>query len=201
MNRLNPDRRSEHRTDMRTLVLTLTVSLFIAMMAFFIILNSFSTISAERILNARHSLENSFGFVGQGGSLVATDEEGEGAVTETEEVAAAGLRSVFPNLNFQSYTAADGGKIMSVAIAREDFEEHWLELRARLGDLLVNRNPGKRLSVQLLALNDPEQAEDLVALAHELVQEGADSDLVAIGFERKRQDTIEIRLVQAGRAR
>jgi hypothetical protein len=198
MSRQNPDRRSEHRTDMRTLVLTLTVSLFIALMAFFIILNSFSTVSAEKILSARFSLSNSFGFVGQGQSLVATNEEGAGAATAMEEAAAAGLRSVFPDLNVQSRTAANGNKIMTVVLKRADFDERWLELRTRIGDLMVNKNPGGRYSLQLLALDNGASAESLVSNAHELVQEGVDADLIAVGFENRGQSGVELRFVQSG---
>lgn len=196
--RLKSDRREEHRTDMRTLTLTLTVSLFIAMMAFFIILNSFSSASSAKLVTARSSLSNAFGFVGTGQSATATSETGSGGAGDMEQAAATGLRSVLPDLGFQSRATAGGGQIMSVSIRAGDLEERWPALRSRLGELLTDKNQGKRFSLEILALNGLPGTAALMPLAQDLKQDGVDTALVAVGYDNRGQESVELRFIQAG---
>jgi hypothetical protein len=182
-----------HQTDMRTLTLTLTVSLFIVLMTFFIILNSYSSGNAEKAEAATRSLSGSFGVVGTGRAIVYDDTENEKRAGDME-AAAAGLRSALPDVGFESRGTSDG-QMMTVRVPQEEIEARWPTLRSRLGDLLVNKNSGG-YTLQIISLKGSEDADKLVALVRDLVADGVDEKFMTIGFENQGQDTIELRFVQ-----
>lgn len=188
----------EYKVDMRTLTLTLTVSLFIAMLAFFIVLNSFSSASSEKTASVRNSLTSAFGFVGAGLSNVSSGDDATGSAGDMEQATATGLRSVLPDLGFQSRGTSAGGRIMAVTVPLNDLEERWPALRARLGDLLVNKNTGGRYKMQLLALNGAAGSAGLIPLANELVEEGVDENLIGVGYEDRGTAAVELRFILAG---
>jgi len=185
------------KTDFRTLVLTTTVSLFIALMAFFITLGSYSSQSPKKLETARNSLNSAFGFVEGGISHVAYEQNMQADISKFEDDASAQLRTVMPDLKFQSRKTAIG-KVLTVEVPRADFEERWAGLRTRMGDLMVNRSKGKQYDLQMLALNGRDSAAALVTYAGELSDEGVDGDKLSIGYDDAGRDAIELRFVLKG---
>ena len=188
------DRQGLAPVDMRTLTLTLTVSIFIALLAFFMVLNALSPESTVKQKMLRASLSNTFGFVGNGRSDTDTG-LGSGSAGEAEQAAAAGLRSVLPDVGFQQARTGDFGQMMVVDIPRDKFNERWPDLRARLGDVMMNHNKGGGHSLQILALDGPDHAGDLAQIASDLAEDGVDRDLLAIGYINRGMPSIELRFI------
>ncbi len=178
-------------------MLTTTVSLFIALMAFFITLDSYSSHSPKKLETARSSLNSAFGFVEGGISHGAYEKNMQAEISKFEDDASAQLRTVMPELKFQSRRTAIG-KILTVEVPRADFDERWAGLRTRIGDLMVNRSKGKQYDLQILALNGRENATALVTYAGELGDEGVDGDKLSIGYDDAGRDAIELRFVLKG---
>jgi len=186
--------------DMTKQVLMVSVSLFMAVLAFFIVLNAFSSESAEKQKSVRDSIAGQFGFIGAGIALSESEQDGAGSAGDMEEAAATGLRSVLPDLGFSSRSTGASGRIMAVTIPRAELEERWPALRSRLGDLMVNKNTGGRHSMQLLALDGADGVASLVTLANELVEEGIEEDLLGVGYENRGQPAVELRFILSGGA-
>ncbi|NBX66007.1 MAG: hypothetical protein EBQ96_03320 [Proteobacteria bacterium] len=186
------------KVDLERMALTISVSLFMAILAFFIVLNAFSSDSTVKMQSLRNSISSAFGFVGSGQSSLPTDEIGTEQIGQIEEDTAAGLRSVLPDLGFASRQIA-GGTIMTVKIKREDLEERWPALRTRLGDLMVNRTRGKSYEIQILALDGPKNASGLASYATDLNDEGVDADKISVGYEYRDDPAIELRFILKGR--
>lgn len=184
--------------DMRTLTLTLTVSVFMALLAFFIVLNALSPESTVKQKLLRASISNTFGFVGYGQAYDLPDEDGSGTDGDAEEAAAAGLRSILPDVGFQQARVGERGQMMVVTIPRDQFENRWPELRTRLGDVMVNHNRGGRYMLHILALDGPGQAGELVKIAQELADEGLDRDMIGVGYSDRGIPSIELRFVRGG---
>lgn len=185
------------KIDLEKMALTVSVSLFMSVLAFFIVLNAFSSDSDVKMQSLRNSITNAFGFVGAGQSFMPTDEQGSEQIGQIEEDTAAGLRSVLPDLGFAS-RQIPGGTIMTVKIQREDLEERWPALRTRLGDLMVNRARGKSYEVQILALNGPKNAFALASYASDLSDEGVDAEKISVGYENRDDSGIELRFILKG---
>lgn len=183
--------------DMRTLTLTLTVSVFIALLAFFIVLNALSPESSIKQKMLQASLSNTFGFVGYGRSDTA-DGDDAGTNGDAEEAAAAGLRSVLPDVGFQQARVGSSGQMMVVDIPRDQFAERWPELRARLGSVMTTYNRGGKFMLQIIALDGADGTGDLPAMARELVDDGLDADLIGIGYADRGRPSIELRFVRGG---
>lgn len=190
------DRSDEYRADMRTMTLTLTVSLFIALLAFFMVLNSFSASNPEKIATARSSLNNAFGFMTDGRANFDTGLPGTGAAGDQamEEKAAEGLRSVLPDMGFES-RAGSSGRMMVISIKREELNERWSPLVMKLSNLLTEKNDS-HFGLQIVALDG--DGESLVPLAHNLADHGVDPDLINVGFEKRGIASIELRFVSGG---
>ena len=184
--------------DMRTLTLTLTVSIFIALLAFFMVLNAFSPESSVKAKRLQASLSNTFGFVGNGRSDSNGTGGGAGTAGDAEEAAAAGLRSVLPDVGFQQSHVGDQGQMMVVDIPRDEFAARWPELRSRLADVMVNHNRGGGHQIQILALDGPAHAGDLVQMAHDLNQDGVDTDLISVGYLDRGLPSVELRFITVG---
>lgn len=184
--------------DMRSLTLTLTVSIFIALLAFFMVMNALSPDSAVKHQKLRASLGQTFGFVGFGQSVTDTGSTGAGALGDAAVAAAQGLRSVLPDIGFQSSRLGETGQMMVVRIPRDDFNARWPDLSARLSNVLVNHNRGGAYSLQILALDGPDKAGELVANARQLVEEGVDEDLIGIGYINRGTPSIELRFITSG---
>ena len=180
--------------DLEKMALTISVSIFMGILAFFIVLVSYSSDSKEKLDAMKSSISSAFGFVTTGQASQVSDEEGSEQIGQIEEDTAAGLRSVLPDLGVQS-RRIPGGQIMTVAIRREDMEDRWPALRTRIGDLIVNRAAGKRVEIQLLGLDGPKSAETLGALATELQDEGLEADTITIGYEKRGRSEIEMRFI------
>lgn len=187
------DRSEEYRADMRTMTLTLTVSLFIALLAFFIVLNSFSSENSAKRASARSSLENAFGSVGSGFANLDTGLPGIGASGDQmrEEKDAAALRSVLPDMGFES-RAGSAGRMMVISVKREELDERWTALVMRLTDLMTDKNKTGYI-LQMVALDG--EAKSLVPLAHNLADRGVDADLIHVGYEDRGKDSIELRFI------
>lgn len=183
--------------DMEKMTLMISAALFMAVLAFFIVLNAFSSENAEKTLSVQKSITQQFGFVGGGVSETMTGNSLK-AAGEMEQAAASGLRSVLPDLGFQSRGTSAGGRIMAVTVQRGELEERWPALRSRLGDLIVNKNTGGRYKLQLLALDGATGASSLVPLLKELEEEGIDEDLLGIGYEDRGQAAVELRFILSG---
>jgi len=169
------------------------------MMAFFIMLNTYSSDNAAKLASVKDSLQASFGFVVTGRSDVMTDEDSAGQIKKIEKDTAAGLRSVLPDLNFQTRKTAGGGVIMSVDIPPDSLADRWPDLRTRIGDLLVNKTKGQRYELQMLTLNGPKGTGGLAGYASDLSDEGVDNDIISIGYEDQGRNEIELRFVLVGR--
>lgn len=185
-------------SDMQKQVLMISVSLFMAVLAFFIVLNAFSNESAEKQRSVQKSLAGSFGFIAAGLAFTDTLDQGAGSAGDMEQAAASGLRSVLPDLGFSSRSTGASGRIMAVTIPRAELEERWPALRSRLGDLMVNKNTGGRHALQLLALDGASGAANLAPLANELIDEGVDEDLLGVGYEDRGQAAVELRFILSG---
>jgi len=192
------DRSEPNKTDLRTQTLTLTVSLFIAMLAFFMVLNSYASDSKEKQHRVRSSITSAFGLIGDGRAMQANTLDGTGTAGEMETAASTSLRSVLPDLGFQSRAQPGGGSIMSVTVSRSDMDDRWLALRSRLGELLVNDNPGGRYKLQIIALDGPAHADDLASLAASLEEDGVDVKLLSIGYEDRGKEAVELRFIGSG---
>jgi hypothetical protein len=195
--RENFDRNEPTKIDLRTLTLTLTVSLFIAMLAFFMILNSYASKSEEKVKQARNSITASFGLIGQGLAREDTASKGSGTAGDMEVATSASLRSVLPDVGFQSHNGSQG-HVMSVTVKRSDFEERWGELQYRLADLMTTNNIDDKYRLQLIALDGPNRAPDLASLAANLEEAGIDAKMISIGFEERGRDAVELRFVASG---
>lgn len=189
---------TENSTDLRTLTLTLTVSLFIAMLAFFIVLNAYASESERKLSEIRNSITDAFGLIGEGQSRVETNNDGIGTAGDMEVAASASLRSVLPDVGFQSHGKGTG-HTMNVVIPSAEMADRWDELRSRLADLMMNLNPGGRYKLQILSLKDAASGPDLASYAATLEQDGVNPKLLSVGFEARGRDVVELRFVQANR--
>jgi len=194
------DRREspENRADLRTLTLTLTVSLFIAMLAFFIVLNSYASDDRDRISKLKVSITGAFGIVGQGRAAQANSSNGSGSAGNMEVVTSAALRSVLPNVGFKSSNSSVSGHVMQVTMTKRELDENWIEIKSRLTDLLTHLNPGGRYHLQILSYDGTVDPSDLASLAATLEQNGVDARLLAVGIEPHGKTTIELRFVRTG---
>ncbi|HEY8963950.1 MAG TPA: hypothetical protein VIN59_05745 [Alphaproteobacteria bacterium] len=193
------DRRdnNENRTDLRSMTLTLTVSLFIAMLAFFMILNSYASESDRKIAKIHSSIADAFGLIGEGEARDYSGNDGSGTAGDMEVATSAALRSVLPDAGFKSVNNSSG-HMLSVAIPSNEFDENWEEIRMRLADLMTNTNPGGRYKLQILTMNTAQDATHLAAYAATLEEEGIDPKMLAIGYEARGHDVIELRFIKAG---
>jgi hypothetical protein len=87
---------------------------------------------------------------------------------------------------------------MVVDVPRDQLTDRWPELRARVSDVLTNKTAGGKHSIQILALDGPDHASELVPLAQDLRDDGVDSDLIAVGYQNRGQASIELRFIIAG---
>lgn len=189
---MRDDDSDEFKPDTAKMSLTITVSLFMSVLAFFIVLNSYSTESASKMMSLRNSLVNAFGFAGMGMAAVSNDENGMGIVGQMEEDFAAGLRSILPDLVFKTRRTSRGS-IMSATIPRSVFEDEWDSFRTRLGDLIVNRARGNRCDLQIIYLNGEAGAKTIASYATDLVDEGVDAARIMTGYEKRGLDAVEIK--------
>ena len=188
----------DNDVDLEKLAFTVSVSLFMTILAFFIVLNSFSANSGIKLRSLHDSIANTFGFVGTGRSDVATGESGTGGVGQSEEKTAGSLRSVLPDLGFETRHTA-GGQVMTVRIARADMDERWPDLRARLADVLNSRAGGGKPELQIVALDGAAGAADLARYGADLEADGVDAEKIALGFDARGRTDIELRFVMMER--
>ncbi len=185
------------QADLRTLTLMLTVSIFIALLAFFIVLNCFSATSMVKASRVTQAIHGAFGL-GIGLSDEVTEDYDRAGTGDIEESVSTGLRAVLPDVGFEARQTASGGSIMAVDIKIEDMEERWAALRGRFGDV-VNRGQGRH-ALQILALDGPGRAGMLAGLARELADvEGVSPQMMSIGYEERGRAVIEFRFVPAGK--
>lgn len=126
----NPGRRKGDRQpspagEQQSVVMSL--SLFIILLAFFIVLNGITQFSKPKVDMAMNSVNNAFSapsltprFVGTSPQETVAVEEGQG---DAMEILQGTLRSILPNLNIVSEPSQDGGSMMAVRITKDQFEK------------------------------------------------------------------------------
>ncbi|MBU6234463.1 MAG: hypothetical protein KGQ41_01345 [Alphaproteobacteria bacterium] len=186
--------REESLVDMEAMTLLVSVSLFMAVLAFFIMLCSYSVTSADKIKTLKNSIQNSFGFVITGDATAVDEEEGAGKIAKVEGDMASSLRAVLPDLDFQTRKTAEG-QIMSANVSRAVLEGSWDSVRTQLGELIVNQTGGAIKQVQFIALDGPSRAGELAAYASTLGSEGVDNSKIYIGYENTGQDAVQLRFI------
>lgn len=174
----------------------LTVSIFIALLAFFIVLNCFSAASPVKSRMVTQAIHGAFGM-GIGLSDEVGGDPGRNGYADMEQSVATGLRAILPDLGFSASQTASGGAVMAVDISNDDMDTRWPELRGRLGQV-VNRGGG-RFRLQILALDGAAHAAKLAALAGEIADgEGVNPALLSVGYEDAGRPAVEFRFVPAG---
>jgi|GEM_PF-1249296 len=126
---LNPGRRKDDRKiysdNRQTIVMNL--SLFIILLAFFIILNGITQFSQPKAHMAMDSVHMAFSvpgirprFTGTTSQDIAEKIDGQGDAVEMLQET---LRSILPNLTMMSEPSPDGGTMMAVRITKNQFEK------------------------------------------------------------------------------
>ena len=106
--------------------LVLSLSLFVILLAFFIVLNGLSNYSEPKVGQAIESLENAFAqsIINAPADKSSMDDrqgdsEGQGdSIRELQGV----LKSLLPNLNLQANPNPNGGSVMAVRMEKGQFE-------------------------------------------------------------------------------
>lgn len=184
----------EMPVDMEKMALTITVSLFMAVLAFFIVLNTFSSVNTNKLKAMRESVEDAFGFVGLGMAGAESEAEGIGRIGVMEADMAAGLRSVLPDLGFQSRKVM-GGQVMSVAIDRASMAERWPEIQSRIVSLLLNETYAGRYRMYIVMLDGPANTGEAIQMANDIADAGVSPEKLAIGYENRGLDSVELRFL------
>lgn len=175
--------------------LMMSVSLFVGLMCFFIVLNAFSTSSTYKTAIARQSLDVSFGFIGQGAAIYEQSGDHDGAVDVMEVSASAALRSVLPDLGFSSFTGATG-QVMQVDVPLKDWQERQRALNTRLSDLMVHENPNGRFMLNITALNGKDGIRIVAAAAGRLEREGVRAQDISIGYMDMKRDVVRLQFIE-----
>lgn len=105
--------------------LVMSLSLFIILLAFFIVMGSLSTYSPVKVGDVFDSIDLAFSKI-----VVPSEyhrqsmQEGENGLGkgDSAEELDAGLRSILPNLNIQENPRPDGGKTMYVRMKKNEFD-------------------------------------------------------------------------------
>ena len=107
--------------------LLMGLSLFIILLAFFIVLNGMSQYAPGKVGEAFDSIDLTFSEIVVSSDFhkqslqIGSEGMGEGDAIESLQ---GGLQSVLPNLNMQVDPQPDGGKIMSVRIKKDTFDRN-----------------------------------------------------------------------------
>lgn len=174
---------------------TLSLSVFILLLSFFIVLNSLSNRNTDKERLAMDSINLSFATAGDiGASNVLSPDAGkESRQGDAETAAAEGLAAELPNLGFGDLKSEDDGRIMTVRLPFATFNETWPDVRTRITTLLLKHNPGQIYGVDIIALDGYETAMSLAGYAADLSDAGVPAKLIRVGFEARNVAAIELR--------
>jgi hypothetical protein len=105
--------------------LVMGLSLFIILLAFFIVMGSLSTYTPVKVGDAFDSINLAFSEIVISSEFhkqsMQNDGSGMGKGDSIKELGA-GLRSILPNLNIQTDPRPDGGKTMFIRMKKDDFD-------------------------------------------------------------------------------
>lgn len=183
------------RNDSVTANLMLSVALFVGLMSFFIVLNAFSSNSQERLAVAMQSIDSAFGFVGQGRSVADYAGQEAAYAGNMEVAAAAALRSVLPDLGFESFDGG-AGHIMQVDVPITDWQAKFRSLRLRLADLMTYENPDGRYVLHMMALNGEAGVRIVVGAAARIEAEGVSANNITVGYADRGQEIIRLQFIE-----
>lgn len=195
MREKSPNNDPGPQVDLQALVLTITVSLFTALLAFLIVLNSFSSDNPERRAGLVQSLNASFGFLPGQLSSDLLELSGSGKADRAEADASTMLRAVLPDFDFKSGQGPDGGRSITASLAPDALADQWSVLSTRIADLMSGPFRGRGYMLHIVALNGRNSRVDLVQYAQDLEAAGVDAGVLSVGYEDRGRRLIELRFV------
>lgn len=183
----------------------LTLSLFIILLAFFIVMNGVSGYETNKVSETLESIDLAFAgrVVGRDAPLPSVTQgedksTGEGESQELDEALSAMFNVELPNILPEFENDGTGSSVMTLTVDREMFISKFGAIAPKLGDLLTKRNPGERYHVYLLfEVNDPQalNSRDVRSLdyyAKAFVRSGVDDDFMSIGTIKGKSNKVRL---------